>query len=228
MVLLLFGPPGCGKGTQSPLLRDKLGIPAISTGDMLRRESEKQSDTGRLIDGLLADGRLVPDDMVNVLLESRLAEADCINGFLIDGYPRTVEQASHLNHILEGLNFATPVMIHMDVPDLVLIGRLSARWCCPKCGAIYNVLSKPPAESGRCDLDGDMLCQRKDDTVQTAHRRLEAYKQITDPVLSYYTLPAVGQVIHVNAQQTPDAVFEEIKLALETEVLPPIRLRRSS
>ena len=119
-------------------------------------------------------------------------------------------------------------MIQMDVPDLVLIGRLSARWCCPKCGAIYNMLSKPLAKSGRCDLDGDMLSQRKDDTVQTAHRRLEAYKRITDPVLSYYTLPGLGQVIHVKAHQTPDAAFEEIKLARETEVPAPIRLRRSS
>lgn len=228
MVLLLFGPPGCGKGTQSPLLRDKLGIPAISTGDLLRRESEEQSVTGRLIDSLLAEGRLVPDEMVNSLLEARLAEADCGKGFLIDGYPRTVEQASHLNQILEGLNFPAPVLIHMDVPDLVLIGRLSARWGCPKCGAIYNILSKPPSESGRCDLDGSMLTQRKDDTVQTAHRRLEAYKQITDRVLSFYTFPGVGQVIHVNAQQQPDGVFEEIKLALETEVLAPLRLRRSS
>ena len=228
MVLLLFGPPGCGKGTQSPLFRDKLGIPAISTGDMLRRESEKQSASGKLIDSLLADGRLVPDEMVNALLEARLAEADCSDGFLIDGYPRTVEQASHLNHILEGLNFPAPVLIHMDVPDLVLIGRLSARWGCSQCGAIYNMLSKPPSESGRCDLDGSMLSQRKDDTVQTAHRRLEAYKQITDPVLGYYTLPGLGQVIHVNAQQAPDAVFDEIQLALEKEILAAVRLRRQS
>lgn len=226
MVLLLFGPPGCGKGTQSPLFRDKLGIPAISTGDMLRRESQKQSETGRMIDSLLTAGRLVPDETVNTLLEARLAEDDCRNGFLIDGYPRTVEQASHLNQILKGLKFPAPVLIHMDVPDLVLIGRLSARWGCPRCGAIYNTLSKPPSESGRCDLDGEMLTQRNDDTVQTAHRRLEAYKQITDPVLGYYMLPGVGQVIHVNAQQPPDAVFEEIKLALETQVPAPIRLPR--
>jgi adenylate kinase len=227
VVLLLFGPPGCGKGTQSPLLRDGLGIPAISTGDMLRRESEKQSHQGKLIDSLLAEGNLVPDEMVNHLLEARLAEPDCRDGFLIDGYPRTVEQASHLNQILEGLNFAPPTLVHMDVPDPILIDRLSARWSCALCGTIYNLISCPPHQPGRCDLDGTNLTQRKDDTVETAHRRLAAYKAVTDPVLGYYALPGAGQVIHVNAHQSPDSVFNEIKVALETEILSPVRLRRS-
>ncbi len=225
MVLLLFGPPGCGKGTQSPLLRDRLGIPAISTGDMLRRECDKHSDTGNVIDSLLAAGSLVPDAMVNHLLEVRLAEADCRDGFLIDGYPRTVEQASHLHQILEGLGFAAPTLVHMDVPDPVLIGRLSARWSCRNCGAIYNLLSKPPLRQGRCDLDNKPLCQRSDDTVETAHRRLAAYKAVTDPVLGFYQIGGTGQVIHVNAHQSPDSVFEEIKMALEAEVFSHVRLR---
>ncbi len=227
VVLLLFGPPGCGKGTQSPLLRDRLGIPAISTGDMLRRESEKHSDTGKTIDSLLAAGCLVPDKTVNHLLEARLAEPDCRDGFLIDGYPRTIEQASHLHQILEGLGFAAPTLVHMDVPDSILIDRLSARWSCRDCGAIYNLLSKPPLRNGFCDIDNNPLWQRNDDTVQTAHRRLDAYKAVTDPVLGFYKLGGTGNVIHVNAHQTPDSVFEEIKLALETKVFSPVRLRRS-
>ena len=225
MVILLFGPPGCGKGTQSPLLSDRLGIPAISTGEMLRRESEKQSDTGKMIGGLLAAGRLVSDELVNRLLEARIAQADCRDGFLIDGYPRTVAQAAHLHELLEGLNFKAPTLVHMDVPDGVLIDRLSARWSCPGCGTIYNVLTKAPLEAGRCDHDGSRLCQRKDDTVATAHVRLDAYKRVTDPVLGYFALDGTGQVVHVNAHQSPDAVFEEIKQALDHEVMSPVRLR---
>lgn len=227
MVLLLFGPPGCGKGTQSPLFRDRLGIPAISTGDMLRRECESQTDSGKIICEVLAAGRLVSDEAVNALLEARLAEPDCRDGFLIDGYPRTVEQASHLNHILESLGFAPPTLIHMDVPDEVLISRLSARWSCPTCGAIYNLLTKPPCNEGCCDHDQTPLTQRSDDTVETAQRRLEAYKKVTNPVLDYYALPGTGQVIHVNAHQQPHEVFESIKLSLETEVLSPVHLRRN-
>ena len=226
MVLLLFGPPGCGKGTQSPLFRDQLGIPAISTGDMLRRESEKHSSAGKLIDGLLADGRLVPDELVNRLLEARLAEDDCKYGFLIDGYPRTVEQGAHLTDILDSLGFPRPVLIHMDVPNRVLVGRLSARWNCPACGAIYNVLTKSPVESGRCDADSSMLTQRKDDTLETAYRRLEAYQQLTDPVLAYYDVANAGKVLHVNGHQSPESVFEEIRAALEVHVFVPVRSRK--
>jgi len=227
VVLLLFGPPGCGKGTQSPLLRDKLGIPAISTGDMLRRECESQTESGKVICEVLAAGQLVSDESVNALLEARLADPDCTDGFLIDGYPRTVEQASHLNHILEGLGFPLPTLVHMDVPHDVLINRLSARWSCPGCGSIYNLLTHSPRNSGRCDHDDTPLVQRSDDTLQTAHRRLEAYKQVTNPVLEYYALSGAGQVIHVDAHQSPDAVFESIKAALETEVFSPVRLRRN-
>lgn len=226
MVILLFGPPGCGKGTQSPLLRDRLGIPAISTGDLLRRECESQTESGKVICEVLAAGQLVSDASVNALLEARLAEPDCRDGFLIDGYPRTVEQADHLNNILEGLGFALPTLIHMDVPDDVLISRLSARWSCPSCGAIYNQLTKPPVASGVCDNDQAPLGQRSDDTEATAKRRLEAYKRVTNPVLDYYALPGTGQVIHVNAHMSPASVFESIKTALDTEVFSPVRRRR--
>lgn len=226
MILLLFGPPGCGKGTQAPLLRDRLGIPAISTGDMLRRESFAHSATGRMIDGLLAQGKLVPDELVNSLLEARLAEADCRDGFLIDGYPRTVEQAAHLSHVIEGLGFELPTLIHLDVPHRVLVGRLSARWNCPQCGAIYNMLSKPPLEPGRCDVEGAALCQRKDDTVETAYRRLEAYERLTDPVLAYYEHAGGGRVLRVNGHQHPDAVFADIKRELDSYVFAPVRAHR--
>lgn len=227
MILLLFGPPGCGKGTQAPLLRDRLGIPAISTGDMLRRETEKQTERGRMIDGLLAEGRLVDDALVNELLEARLAEPDCRDGFLIDGYPRTVEQASHLTEVLERLGHPAPVLVHLDVPEAVLVGRLSARWNCPCCGAIYNMLSKPPMEAGRCDIDGAMLCQRKDDTVATSLKRLDAYRNVTDPVLDYFGVAGAARVLHVNGHQSPDDVYAVIKQALDREVFARVRPRAS-
>ncbi len=225
MILLLFGPPGCGKGTQAPLLKERLGIPAISTGDLLRRETEKQTPQGKAIDALLAEGRLVDDAVVNELLEARLAEADCRDGFLVDGYPRTVEQALHLMQILERLGHANPVLIHMDVPEETLVGRLSARWMCPQCGAIYNVLSKAPRVAGRCDAEGSLLCQRKDDTVATARRRLNAYQRLTDPVLGYFRDTGAARVLHVNGNQTPDAVYAEIKEQLDAEVFAPVRRR---
>jgi adenylate kinase len=226
MILLLFGPPGCGKGTQAPLLKQRLGFPAISTGDLLRRETEQQTPKGRAIAALLAEGRLVDDAVVNGLLEARLAEADCQNGFLIDGYPRTVEQASHLMELLERLGHPAPVLVHMDVPAEILIERLSARWMCPACGAIYNVLTKPPRVDKRCDADLTALCQRSDDTAATARRRLNAYRRLTDPVLTYFAATGAAHVLHVNGNQTPDDVFAEIKGRLETEVFAPVRRKK--
>lgn len=194
---------------------------------MLRRECETHSDTGRYIDGLLAEGKLVPDEFVNRLLEARLAEADCRDGFLIDGYPRTVEQASHLSTLLEQLGFQAPTLIHMDVPDEILVGRLSARWGCLSCGTIYNTLTKPPKRKFICDHDGMKLCQRKDDTVATALCRLDAYNRVTDPVLDYYALPGSGNVLHVDANQSPEAVFDTIRLSLGADVFSTVRRKRS-
>jgi adenylate kinase len=226
MILLLFGPPGCGKGTQAPLLRERLGIPAISTGDLLRREAGKDTARGHDIDALLAAGKLVEDALVNELLEARLGEADCADGFLIDGYPRTVEQASHLMDLLEKLALPQPVLIHMDVPERALVERLSARWGCPSCGKIYNVLSKPPRVAGRCDVEGAALTQRSDDTAATARLRLEAYRRLTDPVLTYLDATGSARVLHVDGHQSPEDVFAEIKGLLDVSVFAPVRRRK--
>lgn len=228
MILLLFGPPGCGKGTQAPLLKERLGIPAISTGDLLRRESQQPTPRGHDIDALLAAGQLVADSLVNELLEARLHEPDCQDGFLIDGYPRTVEQASHLLHLLERLPASAagpslPTLVHMDVPASVLVERLSARWSCPACGVIYNVLSRPPRQAGLCDHDLTPLTQRKDDTVATALRRLEAYRHVTDPVLTFFAATGSARVLHVNGHQTPEDVYAEIKAELDAAVFAPVR-----
>lgn len=207
---------------------ERLGIPAISTGDLLRRESEKQTPRGHDIDELLAAGKLVDDALVNELLEARLAEPDCQEGFLIDGYPRTVEQASHLMNLLERLEKTNPTLIHMDVPEDVLVSRLSSRWSCPACGKIYNVLTHPPRQHGLCDIDQTPLTQRKDDTIATAHRRLEAYRKLTDPVLTYFEATGSAHVLHVNGHQAPDDVYAEIKSQLDAVVFAPVRRRKPS
>lgn len=215
MVILLFGPPGCGKGTQAPLLRESLGVPAISTGDMLRREIAAGTETGRIADGLLAAGKLVPTQIVNQLLEDRLAEDDCRDGFLIDGYPRTEQQAMHLTELIDRLGHPKPLLLHLDVPERVLVGRLSARWICPLCNRVYNMLTRAPHHPGRCDADDTALIQRPDDTIETAYRRLEAYRQLTDPVLAFFALSGAGNVVHINGHQDPAAVFDNIRHVLE-------------
>lgn len=228
LVILLFGPPGCGKGTQSPLLRERLGIPAISTGEMLRREISLGTEIGREADILLSQGKLMPTEVVNGMLERRLEEPDCRDGFLIDGYPRTVEQAVHLSELLERLGHPKPMLVHMDVPNEVLVGRLSARWTCPECAAVYNVQTKAPRVAGKCDHDEATLIQRRDDTVETAHRRLEAYEQVTNPVLEFFGATQAGTVVHINGHQDPDLVFEEIRQNLEELALLPVGVLKRS
>lgn len=192
---------------------------------MLRRETTSESPLGAEIDRLLAAGQLVSDSIVNDLLISRLAQPDCREGFLIDGYPRTVDQAHHLTHLLDSLGHPAPNLIHLDVPEPVLLQRLTARWCCPSCGAVYNLISRPPIRQGFCDHDSARLCQRKDDTLATAQHRLRAYHELTNPVLEYYARPEHGRVLHVHADHSPESVFEEIRLALESEVYIPVRKR---
>jgi adenylate kinase len=193
---------------------------------MLRRESSRHTQSGEYIDALLADGKLVPDALVNQLLEARLEEDDCRSGFLVDGYPRTVQQAVNLEQQLQRLGHASPVLIHIDVPEAVLIERLSARWTCPACSAVYNLMSKPPLQSGHCDIDGVRLFQRRDDTVETAVKRLQAYRDITGPVLAYYAEPDHGRVIHVNGHAAASEVFAEIHGMLDEQVLCLVRKKR--
>jgi adenylate kinase len=187
LVILLFGPPGSGKGTQSPQITRLLNIPAISTGEMLRAECEAGTELGKIASAVLAEGRLVPDDLVNRILVQRLAQPDCANGFLLDGYPRTVSQAQFLDRMLERDGLGEPTVIHLATPTSVLIERISSRRQCPKCGAIYNLLFKPPKKAYVCDNDGTKLVRRKDDDIDVVRARLEAYEELTAPVIAYYS-----------------------------------------
>lgn len=210
MVLLLFGPPGCGKGTQSHLIVDWLKIPAISTGDMLRGEMKAGSDLGKAAQAAVAAGSLVSDDLVNRILKARISQADCRGGFVLDGYPRTVEQAQFLDATLAEMGGEKPVVLHFDVPADALIGRMTSRRWCPKCGRTYNILSVRPKSPGKCDDDGGPLVVRKDDREDVIRERLRAYDELTRPILAHY-----HDYHHIHGDRSPTYIFEEITGILE-------------
>jgi adenylate kinase len=186
LVILLFGPPGSGKGTQSPFITKLLNIPAISTGEMLRAEWDAGTELGKLASEILAKGQLVPDDIVNGMLVNRLKQPDCKDGFLLDGYPRTVPQAQFLDCWLRDNGYPEPTVIHLHAPTSVLVERISARRQCPECGRIYNLLFQPPKTPGVCDYHPVKLVRRKDDTPEIVEARLKAYENQTRPVIAHY------------------------------------------
>ena len=194
MIILLFGPPGCGKGTQAAFLVERLQIPAISTGEMFRAECQAGTALGRRAKALLANGKLISDDIVNEMVAFRTGAPDCARGFLLDGYPRTVGQAQYFSELLRERDLPDPVVLHIDVPDELLVRRLAARRQCPKCYKIYNLLSQPPVSKGRCDGDGTALITRDDDQVSIIRDRLRAYAEQTGPVLDYYGSERVVRV----------------------------------
>ena len=210
MVLLLFGPPGCGKGTQSRLIVDWLKIPAISTGDMLRAEIRAGSDLGKAAQATIVAGGLVSDDLVNQILKARIELPDCAGGFILDGYPRTVEQAEFLDATLQNKGMDRPMVLHFDVPRDALIGRMTSRRFCPKCARTYNILSVRPKSPGKCDADGEGLVIRKDDREEVFRERLRAYDELTRPILAHYS---DYHLIH--GDRSPAYIFEEITGILE-------------
>ena len=214
MVVLLFGPPGCGKGTQAVGVAAQYQIPAISTGDMFRAETQAGTELGRRASAILANGGLVCDDIVNAMVACRIAREDCARGFLLDGYPRTAAQARFFTRLLAKRGLPEPTVIHLAVPDPVLVTRLTARRHCPLCRRLYNVLSQPPRQAGLCDDDGSPLVMRDDDQEPVIRKRLDAYRTETRPVLSFYG-PSVRLV---NADQSPAEVAAAIQRLLKSKV----------
>jgi len=220
LVLLLFGPPGSGKGTQSGKISQWLRIPAISTGDMLREEINAGTDLGKAAQSIMANGGLVGDDLVNRMLAQRVAQTDCAHGFLLDGFPRTVEQAEYLDKVLARQQFDTPIVLHLDVPMDALVGRLTSRRQCPTCKRIYNLLQLPPKTPGICDDDGSPLITRKDDSEDVVKERIRTYDEWTRPVLAYYQDRKYHQI---RGDRSPGYIFEAI-----TGILEPIVARNGS
>lgn len=211
MTLLLFGPPGCGKGTQARYIAAMLGIPAISTGEMFRSECRAGTELGQRVNSILASGGLVSDEIVNQVVASRLSRPDCQSGFLLDGYPRTVAQADFLGALVKQQGLPAPVVVHIDVPESALVERLCARRQCPQCGRIYNLLHQAPLKEGYCDDDGGELTRRKDDCEDVIRQRLRAYEEQSAPLVEYY---ASGEYLQVDGNRTPERITEEIEARL--------------
>ncbi len=183
--LLLFGPPGSGKGTQATLLSDALHVPHVSTGDIFRHHVKEGTGLGKKIKAVMDAGQLVSDGLANEVVEHRLNEPDAAGGFILDGYPRTVGQAQLLDCLLKGLGKA-PVVIDINIDYNIVVSRITARRQCPVCGSTYNLVSNPPKHDGVCDRDGTPLIQRADDTEEVLRTRFEAYNEQTLPVMDFF------------------------------------------
>ena len=211
MVLLLFGPPGCGKGTQAVRIAESFHIPAISTGDLLRAEVAAQTDLGLEVKSILASGGLVSDKLVTKILLRRLKTDDCKDGYLLDGYPRTLDQAETLDRFFKKAEIK-PISIHLDVPEDVITSRITSRRQCPKCKAIYNVISQPPRVADICDNDAEPLITRADDKEDVVRARLQAYHELTGPAIEFFS----RQTYHrIDGQRSPAVIFEEIQGLLQ-------------
>ena len=208
-VIVLFGSPGSGKGTQAKLLSTCLKIPHISTGDMLRVRSHKGNSIGTAVVATMHAGALVADDVVDRMVEERLAEPDCAAGFILDGHPRTMAQAIFLNEWMDRRSIHE-VVIHLVVDYNIIISRLTGRRQCPRCGTLYNIGSHPPKVPGVCDLDGETLAVRDDDRESVIRERLETYERQTQPLLEFFREQG-RRLVEVNAGvDAPDAVSQKI------------------
>jgi adenylate kinase len=183
--IVLLGPPGAGKGTQARRISEELKIPHISTGDMLREALQNRTELGSKARAYVESGALVPDELVDAIVAERLARTDCGSGFVLDGYPRTIRQAECLQSLLDkdGTRLLT---VGVEVKDDVLVGRLSSRWTCPKCGKMFNANLDPGKARGRCDECRTPLIQRKDDTAEVINERLHVYHRTTRPLIRYF------------------------------------------
>jgi adenylate kinase len=190
-----------------------LGIPAISTGDMLRSEIQGGTKLGEAVRCIMTSGGLVGDDLVNEMLAHRVAQPDCLNGFLLDGYPRTVYQAEFLDRLIDKRSLPKPIILHLDVPLDALQGRLTSRRQCPKCGTIYNLLHQPPKKAGLCDNDGTPLITRRDDQEEVVRERLRTYEAQTRPVLAHYQ--DRKHYYQIRGDRSPQYIFEAITGIIE-------------
>lgn len=188
-------------------------IPCISTGDLFRAEMAAKTPLGLEAQAIVTAGGLVSDGLVNQMLCSRVAQPDCAHGFMLDGYPRTVEQAEYLDQLIATRNLPPPIVIHLDVPADVLVGRMVSRRQCPKCGRMYNILSMRPKVDGHCDDDGTPLITRKDDREEVIRERLRTYEELTRPVLNHYPSDRYFQI---SGDRSSAYIFEEITDVLES------------
>jgi adenylate kinase len=210
--LLLFGAPGSGKGTQAEFLKERYGIPQISTGDMFRAEAARGTELGVRVDAIMKSGQLVPDDLTIQIVRARLQEPDCERGTIFDGFPRTIPQAQALDQLMRDLGRRFDRALYLAAPEPELIKRLSGRLTCPLDGRTFHPIFNPPPVAGICPYDGARLIQRKDDTEAVARTRVQVYLRDTTPVIEYYRQQ--GLVTEIDAMRTIEQVRDDIARAL--------------
>ena len=205
--LIIFGPPGAGKGTQSDAIKEKLNVTHLSTGDMLREAIKNETETGKKAKEYTEAGKLVPDEVVIGIVEEKVASLGD-SGVLFDGFPRTLAQAKALDEMLEKLGRSVDAVICIQVPDDDIVKRLTGRRMCPKCNTIYHITAKPPKQEGICDNDGEKLIIRDDDNENVIRNRLNTYHEQTSPVIGYYR--EKGVLKEIDGTGTPQEISERI------------------
>jgi adenylate kinase len=213
MNLILMGLPGAGKGTQADKIVEKYGVPHISTGDMFRAAIKNETELGLKAKAYMDEGALVPDEVTIGIVRERLSQDDCKKGFLLDGFPRTVAQASALEIMLQEMERTLDHVVYIKVPKEDLFKRLTGRWICPTCGTAYHEQFNPPKEKGKCDKDGSELIQRDDDKPETVDKRLEVNLEQTKPLVDFYE--DKGYLRNIDGQQDIDQVFTEVDKLLQ-------------
>ena len=215
--IVLLGAPGAGKGTQAKRIAEAHGIPHISTGDIFRDNLKRGTELGTKVKAYMDQGALVPDEVTCEVVQDRLNAPDCAEGYVLDGFPRSVPQAEMLDAYLAGRDQRLSVVLDVDVPDEDIVNRLTARRTCEKCGAIYNMLYNPPSDGETCDREGcgGQVVQRDDDKEETVRNRLDVYHETTEPLLDYYKKQALLRSVP-GSGLPPDAVFAKIEEVLKT------------
>ncbi|QPM69370.1 adenylate kinase [Atribacter laminatus] len=214
MFMVLLGPPGAGKGTQAKRIEEQYNIPQISTGDIIRLAIQSKSEWGKKAEEYVRSGELVPDEVVIGIIRERLTQDTYRNGFMLDGFPRNLEQAEALNQLLKEIGIQLNLVLYFDVDRDEVIERLSARRICEKCQTPYNMVSKPPKNDEICDICQGRVVQRPDDRPEVIMNRLNTYEQQTKPLIDYYRSQSILKV--VTSKGSIDDVFQQVQKVLES------------
>jgi adenylate kinase len=209
---VLLGPPGAGKGTQAKVLSEKLSLTHISSGDIFRENLGKKTELGKVAQGYMDRGELVPDDLTIRMIRERLLRPDCSKGAVLDGFPRTPAQADALEKMLGEWNGTVKLVPYISVPAEVLIERLSGRWSCKAQGHVFHEKYNPPRQPGKCDIDGSDLYQRDDDKAETVKRRISVYLEQTQPLIEYYQKQ--GKLVEIDGTKEIDQVTSQLLAAI--------------
>lgn len=208
MKIIMLGVPGAGKGTQAKKLAEKYGIPHISTGDIFRSNIKNSTDLGKKAKSYMDSGQLVPDELTIGLVVDRLQNADCGNGYILDGFPRTIPQAQQFDDVLKELNQQIDSAINIEVPDEIIIDRMSGRRACPGCGATYHIHYNPTMTENKCDRCGSEIILRDDDQPATVRKRLDVYHEQTQPLIEYYM--AKEKLVEIDGTKEIEEIFQLI------------------